>query len=61
MTDPAYITSTRIGIAGGILTIIIANINSGEVFKTVVLALIGAVVSYGVTALLKFLLKKWQK
>ena len=43
----------RIGTAGGTLLSTIAQLNAGDLFKTVVLAAVGAVVSYGVTLLLK--------
>lgn len=43
----------KAGTAGGTLTVILANITGGEIVKTVMLAVIGAVVSFGVSYVLK--------
>ena len=43
----------RAGTFGGFALSVIPNITSADVFKTIVLAFIGAVVSFGVTLLLK--------
>lgn len=53
--------STRAGTAGGTLLIIIANISSQDLLKTVVLAAVGAVVSFGVTLLLKVVIGRLRK
>ena len=58
MNEHSY---TKTGTAGGTLTIILANINSGDVLKTAVLAAIGAVVSFGVSLLLKMVVKWWKR
>lgn len=58
MNEHSY---TKTGTIGGTLTIILANINSEDVLKTVVLAGIGAVVSFGMSLLLKMVLKWWKK
>jgi hypothetical protein len=55
MSDPLIL---KRGTMGGVLIILLANISSGEVFKTIVLAAIGAVVSFVVSLLLKWLSKK---
>lgn len=49
---------TRNGTAGGTLTIILANISSADIVKTIVLAAIGAAVSFLVTLWLKRMMKK---
>lgn len=49
------------GTAGGTLLTILANISSDDLFKTMILAAVGAVVSFGVTLLLKFLVKRIKK
>lgn len=54
-------STTRIGTAAGTLLTIFANISEADVLKTVVLAGIGAIVSFGVTVLLKFLYRKIKK
>ena len=48
----------RAGTFGGFALSIIPNITSADVLKTIVLAFIGAVVSFGVTLLLKQLTSK---
>lgn len=48
----------RAGTFGGFALSVIPNITSADVFKTTVLAFIGAVVSFGVTLLLKQLTSK---
>lgn len=48
----------RAGTFGGFALSVIPNITSADVVKTIVLACIGAVVSFGVTLLLKQLTSK---
>ena len=48
----------RAGTFGGFALSVIPNITSADVVKTIVLAFIGAVVSFGVTLLLKLLTSK---
>lgn len=49
------------GTAGGTLLTILANISSDDIVKTMILAAVGAVVSFGVTLLLKLLVKRIKK
>ena len=53
--------TTKAGTAGGTLLSIFANINSEDLIKTIVLAAVGAVVSFAVTLLLKLLAKRIKK
>jgi hypothetical protein len=48
---------TRMGTAGGTLLTVIVNISSGDLTRTVVLATIGAVVSFSISLLLKIIIK----
>ena len=57
MNEHSY---TKTGTIGGTLTIILANISSGDVLKTAVLAGIGAVVSFGMSLLMKMVVKWWK-
>ncbi|HEX3025120.1 MAG TPA: hypothetical protein VHP12_07905 [Chitinophagaceae bacterium] len=50
---------TKAGTAGGTLLTIIINIKSEDVLKTMVLAAVGAVISFTVSLLLKLFLKRW--
>jgi hypothetical protein len=53
--------TTKAGTAGGTLLTIFANITSEDIIKTIILAAIGAVVSFGVTLSLKLLIKRLKK
>jgi mannitol-specific phosphotransferase system IIBC component len=44
---------TKVTTAGGVLIILLANINSGDILKTVLLAMTGAVVSFLMSLLIK--------
>jgi hypothetical protein len=59
--NQVFDNTTKAGTAGGTLLSIFANINSGDIIKTGVLAAIGAVVSFSVTLLLKHLVKRLKK
>jgi hypothetical protein len=53
--------TTKAGTLCGTMLTIFANIHSEDIIKTVVLAAIGAVVSFTITVLLKFLIKLMKK
>ncbi|HVT85820.1 MAG TPA: hypothetical protein VHD35_11515 [Chitinophagaceae bacterium] len=59
--NQVFDNTTKAGTAGGTLLSIFANINSGDLLKTAILAAIGAVVSFSVTLLLKLLVKRLKK
>jgi hypothetical protein len=61
MNQQYFDNSTKAGTAGGTMLTILVNIKSEDLLKTVVLATVGAVVSFGVTLLLKFLIKRIKK
>ena len=61
MDHPIFDNSTKAGTAGGTLLTIIANINSADLLKTGLLAAVGAAVSFGMTLLLKLLIKRFKK
>ncbi len=48
----------KAGTFGGVALSVLPNITSADVFKTIVLAFVGAVVSFGVTVFLKRLTSK---
>jgi mannitol-specific phosphotransferase system IIBC component len=54
-------STTKMGTAGGTLLTIFANISKEDISKTIVLAGIGAIVSFGVTLLLKVIIKKFRR
>jgi hypothetical protein len=50
-----------IGTAGGTFLSVLPNLHSEDVFKTVLLATIGAIVSFVISMTLKFFIKKHKK
>jgi len=53
--------SLKTGTAAGTLLSIVPNLHSEDIFKTVVLAMIGAIVSFTATLILKMLTKVRKK
>jgi hypothetical protein len=53
--------STRAATVGGTLLTIFANISSEDLLKTVILAAVGAIVSFSITVFLKFVIKRVKK
>jgi hypothetical protein len=58
MTDS---NSTVIGTAGGTFLSVLPNLHSEDILKTVILATLGAIVSFIISLLLKFFIKKHKK
>ena len=52
---------TLIGTAGGTFLSVLPNLNSEDILKTVLLAAIGAIVSFILSMALKFIVKKHKK
>ena len=52
---------TLIGTAGGTFLSVLPNIQSADVLKTVLLAAVGAVVSFTISLVLKMIIKKHKK
>ena len=61
MMSQVFDQNTKAGTIGGTLLTIVANIQSSDLLKTGILAAIGAVVSFGVTLFLKFLIRRIKK
>lgn len=61
MNDAFITPASKAGTAGGVVTIILVNINSGEILKTIVLAAVGAVVSFTVSICLKWMIRRLKK
>jgi hypothetical protein len=53
--------STVIGTAGGTFLSVLPNLHSEDVLKTVILAALGAIVSFIISMTLKYLIKKYKK
>ncbi len=53
--------STVMGTAGGTFLSVLPNLHSEDVLKTVVLATVGAIVSFVISMTLKYLIKKHKK
>jgi hypothetical protein len=52
---------TLIGTAGGTFLSVVPNLHSEDILKTVLLASIGAIVSFAISMALKFFIKKHKK
>jgi hypothetical protein len=52
---------TVIGTVGGTFLSVLPNLHSEDVLKTILLATIGALVSFGISMTLKFFIKKHKK
>jgi len=61
MTDQQFNGHTTYGTIGGIITIILVNINAGDMLRTIVLAAVGAVVSLSTSHICNYWLRKWRK
>jgi hypothetical protein len=54
-------SGTILGTVTGTVLTVLVNIGSSDIIKTVILAALGAVVSFSVSLLLKWLVKKFKK
>lgn len=61
MADSLFTGHTKYGTLGGIITIFLININSGDILRTIIFSAIGALVSVLTSFLVKYLWGKWQK
>jgi len=61
MTDQQFTGHTTYGTLGGIITIILVNINAGDLLRTMVLAAVGAIVSLSVSYICNHWIRKWRK
>jgi len=52
---------TLMGTAGGTFLSVLPNLHSEDVLKTIILAALGAIVSFVISMLLKYLIKKHKK
>jgi hypothetical protein len=57
MSEPIHTKAMTIG---GTLIVLLANINSSDILRTVILTAIGAVVSFGMSLMLKLVVKWWK-
>jgi len=60
LNEPFFSSPTKTGTLGGLLTVLLVNIQSGDVIRTMVLAAIGASVSLAVSILWKLIARKWR-
>ena len=61
MDNQALNPATKAGIAGGTLTTFIASITTADLLRTIVLTIVGAVVSYVVSLFLKWLFSRFHR
>ena len=56
---PTY--TSRAATVGGVLTVLIFKVNIDELLMNALLAAVGALVSFGVSTFLSYLLKRWRR
>ena len=61
MNQQYFDNSTKAGTIGGTLLTILVNIKGADLIKTVILAAVGAIVSFSVTLFLKYIIKLLKK
>jgi uncharacterized protein (TIGR03382 family) len=61
MTEPFLNGPAKSGTIGGFLTVLLINIDAGDIIKTVVTAATGAAVSFLVSVLLNYWLSRRRK
>lgn len=61
MSDQLLTGHTKYGTLGGIITIFLVNITSGDIERTIILTSIGATVSFSISFFLKYCLRQWRK
>jgi hypothetical protein len=49
--------TTKIGTAGGFLTVLLSYINMSDIFKTVIMSAIGTVISFSISLILNYIIK----
>ncbi len=61
MNEQQTISTTKFSTAGGLLTILLANIGVADILKTMILAAIGTTISFFISLLLKIAINKWRR
>lgn len=61
MNQTYFDNSTKAGTLGGTMLTILVNIKSEDLLKTAILAAVGAIVSFGITLILKLLIRRLKK
>ncbi len=60
--EPVWLSgNAKAGTVGGTLLVIILNISPAALFDTMLLAAVGALVSFSMSALLKYLVKRFTR
>ena len=60
MADQLFSGHTKFGALGGIITIFLVNITSGDILRTIILTAVGAIVSVTISFLLKYGFERWR-
>ncbi|MCP9749783.1 hypothetical protein [Ferruginibacter sp. HRS2-29] len=61
LNESFFCASTKAGTAGGFLTILLINIATNDILKTILLAAIGAVVSFVISLSLRAFVRWWKR
>jgi hypothetical protein len=61
MNNGGGFTDTKAGMAGGLFCTLLSTVNSAEITKTIVLATVGAIASFGVSMVLKIITARMRR
>lgn len=61
MAEEINTSNTRIGTLGGMMVVLFFKVDMSEILHTALLAAVGAIASFGISVLLKFILQKFRK
>jgi mannitol-specific phosphotransferase system IIBC component len=59
--DTITVSNTIAGTAGGTLLVVLLHIQADEILKTVLLAFVGAVVSYSTSVCIRWVIERFRK
>ncbi|WP_370089416.1 hypothetical protein [Ekhidna sp.] len=61
MSDHQIASGTKAGTVGGTLLSVAINLDSSDILRTIILATVGAVVSFSISVLLKWMVKAFKR
>ncbi len=61
MSDHQIASGTKAGTVGGTLLSVVINLDSSDILRTIILATVGAIVSFSISVLLKWMVKAFKR
>ncbi|WP_420577506.1 hypothetical protein [Ekhidna sp.] len=61
MSDHQIASGTKAGTVGGTLLSVAINLDSSDILRTIILATVGAIVSFSISVLLKWMVKAFKR